>query len=474
MSDPMDDRIRAYYRSIEAEPPVRLMGNVARAIDRASAPVPHRLWRPAFALAAAGTLVIVLGLVVRGLMPGPLPSASPAVAESPSQPVASPTGVTSPTPSPSPPPTATPTPTPTPTPTAVAPLPTGTFGPAYSNSIGRNFYTATLLKDGRVLVAGGLGTGDGGPIGRLAVAQIWDPSTGKFTATGSMNLPRYQHTATLLEDGRVLIVGGADMSDGYDNLASAELYDPATGKFTLTRSMAVGRARQTATLLPDGRVLIAGGANTVALAEAEVYDPATGVFTVTGSMATSRERASATLLGGQVLAAGGLGSTTPGGAGVALSSAEIYDPATGSFRPTEPMNEARYDQAAAIFSDQAHPSAAYVLLAGGTGASGQALDTAEVFDPSRDNFGSTRPMSAARGTPTATFVLPGYVLVIGGPATSATADLFDPATGDFATVGRAGAGAGQTATRLSTNCSVLLSGPGGKAWELFRLQSCVS
>jgi hypothetical protein len=324
--------------------------------------------------------------------------------------------------------------------------------------------------DGRVLVAGGLGTGKGGGIGRLTTAQIWDPATGKFTATGSMLVPRYQHTATLLKDGRVLMVGGADMSDGTDNLASAELYDPNTGTFTSTGSMLVGRARHTATLLGDGRVLIAGGANSLAIAESEIYDPGTGKFTATGSMAYTRQRASGTLLpDGRVLVAGGLGSKTQGAPETALATAETFNPSTGRFTATDPMNVARYDQAAAKFVYPIHPTGGFVLLAGGIGANGSALNTAEVFDPSRNNFGLTpQPMSAARSVVTVTFLsATNELLVVGGTGGSATADLFEMTGAQWKSIGSAGKGAGQTATQLS-DCRVLLSGAGGQSWEMFR------
>jgi hypothetical protein len=485
MSDPVGDRLRSYYRAIEADPPARLTSNVARGFESATPPHGFRtFWRPAFGAGIVAVVVIVGALVLRGVGPLPLPTPSGPVAASQSaSPGGSPTGSTEPsqtpteTPTPTPATTATetpgpsptPTPTPSPTPSPAPTLAINHFGTAFSNSLGRNFYTATLLQNGKVLIAGGLGTGSGGPIGRLTAAQLWDPDTGKFTATGSLNVPRYQHTATLLKNGKVLLVGGADMSDGYDNLASAELYDPATGKFAVTGSLAIGRARHTATLLNDGRVLIAGGANTLSVSEAEIYNPATGEFTVTGSMTYSRERATATALkDGRVLVAGGMGSETQGAPEAALASAEIYDPSSGTFTATEPMNVARYDQAAAGFFYSTHPSAAYVLLAGGKGASGSALNSAEVFDPVRGNFGLTpQPMTAARGMVTTTTLQSGGVLVVGGTGSTATADLFDPTGAQFNSIGSAGNGGGQTATLLG-DCRILLSGTGGKSWELFR------
>ena len=133
-----------------------------------------------------------------------------------------------------------------------------------------------------MLIAGGMHTPKGGDVAiKGSLAEIYDPVTQKFTPTGSMADERVYFTATLLGNGRVLVAGGADLMDGIDNLATAELYDPATGEFTRTGSMAQGRAAHTATLLSDGRVLIAGGygGGTSPLSSTEIYDPATGKFT---------------------------------------------------------------------------------------------------------------------------------------------------------------------------------------------------
>ena len=135
-------------------------------------------------------------------------------------------------------------------------------------------HTATLLPNGQVLVAGGFGGN------YLASAELYDPATGLWTATGSMAAARFCHTVTLLPNGQVLVAGG--FNDASGALASAELYDPATGLWTATGSMATKRDGHTATLLPNGQVLVAGGYNGVFLASAELYDPATGLWTATG------------------------------------------------------------------------------------------------------------------------------------------------------------------------------------------------
>src|SRR5262249_28742599 len=132
---------------------------------------------------------------------------------------------------------------------------------------------------------------------------------GSWSATGSMATPRQRHTATLLQDGRVLVTGGMVGVESSTATASAEIYDPVTGTWSLTGNMMKARSRHTATLLPNGKVLIAGGrgTNTLSRSSAELYDPATGVFTLTGAMADARDNFSANLLAdGRVLVSGGV------------------------------------------------------------------------------------------------------------------------------------------------------------------------
>ena len=212
-----------------------------------------------------------------------------------------------------------------------------------SMAFAREYHTATLLKDGRVLIAGGEWT-NGIEWESLPFAEIYDPATGAFSVTGSLNEPRYGHTATLLTDGRVLITGGVSTTN-LGRIASAEIYDPATGSFTYAGSMAVPRSFHTATLLLNGQVLISGGDNAAAVA-AEVYNPATNSFQTVGSMTTPRSWHTATALAdGTVLIAGGW--SFPG----ATASAEIYDPASGMFNRTADMNSGRLMHTATLLSD---------------------------------------------------------------------------------------------------------------------------
>jgi hypothetical protein len=183
---------------------------------------------------------------------------------------------------------------------------------------GRSSHTATLLPNGKVLVAGGFSDG----LLQVASAELWDPATGTWTSTGSLPEARVNHTATLLPNGKVLVAGGRGNGSFLTSLAGAELYDPASGTWTATGNLGVGRGGHTATLLPDGRVLVAGGISSSSgiLASAELYDPATGIWTATGSLVGARTRGTATLLSnGQVLVAGGNDSSN-----VALATAELY------------------------------------------------------------------------------------------------------------------------------------------------------
>jgi hypothetical protein len=178
----------------------------------------------------------------------------------------------------------------------------GTFTATGSMHAARLCHTATLLPGGQVLAAG-IGSGSGG----APSAELYNPTAGTWTVTGGMITPTDGHTATLLPDGQVLVTGGSTDTCRFGGVSNAELYNPATGTWAATGSMTTARVDQSATLLNNGQVLIAGGANSTAvLSSAELYNPATGKFTRTGSMTTAREGQSATMLpDGQVLVTAG-------------------------------------------------------------------------------------------------------------------------------------------------------------------------
>ncbi len=271
-----------------------------------------------------------------------------------------------------------------------------TFSPTGPMTVARASHTATVLADGRVLIAGGdTAHGNAGQT-TLASAEVYDPKTGTFSPTGSMTIPRTCATATLLADGRVLVAGGNPDDWGMaSSLASAEMYDPATGTFSATGSMHKPRCDATSTLLPDGRVLVAGGffitAGTGMDASAELYDPKTGTFSLTGPMATARAWHTSTLLGdGRVLVTGGVS----GASASSVASAELYDPKTGTFGPTGAMAVARAGHTATQLAD------GRVLVAGGSGCDdvdgcGAAstgfnyLASAELYDPKTGTFSAT-------------------------------------------------------------------------------------
>ncbi len=221
-----------------------------------------------------------------------------------------------------------------------------------------------------------------------------------------MNTPRYNATTTLLPNGQVLVVGGVDNLGA--TLASAELYNPATGTWSLTSSMILARQLHTATLLQDGKVLISGGVGTADyLAEAELYDPSIGTWSTTGSMNASRYGFTATLLSnGNVLVAGGLNSNGPNFTNY-LAEAELYDPSTGTWSPTGSMNVARNFHSTTLLSN------GQALVAGGINNTG-VLASAELYDPSSGTWTLTGSMNVGRADYPATLLPSGQVLVAGG------------------------------------------------------------
>lgn len=236
----------------------------------------------------------------------------------------------------------------------------------------RAAHTATLLPDGRVLLAGGFQEDGQGHELAIDSAELYDPRTDTFTRTGPLNEARDGHTATLLPDGRVLLVGGWGT---YGRLATAEIYDLATEQFTLTGSLSAPRAGMTASLLEDGRVLIAGGqqARNAPLLAAEIYDPRTGQFSLAAELIEGREGHTAlTLPDGRILLAGG---TSP--AGQPLASAELFDPNTSRFIRIADLTIPRHKHAAVLLET------GVVLLLGGSDERdwrGQ-YHTTELFDP---------------------------------------------------------------------------------------------
>jgi hypothetical protein len=260
----------------------------------------------------------------------------------------------------------------------------------------RQWHTATLLPNGKVLIAGG--HGDHGDF--LSSAELYDPESRTFVATGTMTTARTGHTATLLENGKVLIAGGSVADLKF--LASAELYDPHSGTFAATGAMTTAREWHTATLLPSGKVLVAGGNNVVVVSNSDLYDPASETFTATGALATARHNHTATLLqSGKALVVGGNQDAAY------FSSSELYDPASGSFTSTGAMTAPRYWHTATLLDS------GKVLIAGGT-AYVEVFSSAELYDPASGTFTTTGTMIAARHSHTATLLQNGKVLVAGG------------------------------------------------------------
>lgn len=274
----------------------------------------------------------------------------------------------------------------------------GTWSPAADLNQARQGHTATLLPDGKVLIAGGKDSA-GQPVAAL---QLFDPATGSFTALFPMSRPRSQHTATLLKDGRVLIAGG---TDGQGALPGLEIYDPGTQTVSLVgATLLTPRQRHSAILLYDSRVLIVGGSNSSGvLNSVELFNPADGTIAPAAALNIARTLASAArLLNGTVLVAGGQNPQNQD-----LNSVEVYDPKKNTFTLlTALMNTPRSGHLGLRLLNNGK-----ILLAGGTTA-GQLVPTVEVYDPVTGTFWQVGSPDTARNLFGANFFAEPYTGIL--------------------------------------------------------------
>jgi N-acetylneuraminic acid mutarotase len=272
-----------------------------------------------------------------------------------------------------------------------------TWSAAASMSNGRAYYAATLLANGKVLVAGGFNAGNS-----LSSAELYDPSSNTWSAAASMSNGRAFYTATRLANGKVLVTGGIVGSTGI--LSTAELYDPISNTWSAASSMSRPRGLHTTTLLANGKVLVTGGLNNNGYqSSAELYDPGSNTWSSAGFLSTARARHTATLLAnGKVLVAGGFNSSG------CLSSAELYDPGSNTWSVVAPLHTARLNHTATLLSN------GKVLVAGGYNASDGYLPSAELYDPGTNTWSTAGAMSTARVDHTATLLAGGLVLIAGG------------------------------------------------------------
>jgi len=258
---------------------------------------------------------------------------------------------------------------------------------------GRRSHTATLLQDGKVLVAGGLVTQTLG----TATAELYDPSTNSWSPAASMPDELYDQTAVLLPNGKVLIAGGSSAGP----IQNVSLYDPATNTWSRAAAMAHPRTNHTMTLLPNGKVLVTGGTSMGGfLASAELYDPAANTWVSAGSMMTAHVNHTATALpNGKVLVVGGVTTEV-------LASAEIYDSATNTWTAASSMATAR------VFHGPVLLPNGNVMVVGGTNTAD--LASTEIYDPVADTWTAGPPLAAPRYAQTTTALPDGQVVVIGG------------------------------------------------------------
>ena len=339
--------------------------------------------------------------------------------------------------------------------------------PTGSLRTARASHTATVLTNGLALVAGGTG----GANNALASSELYNSASGSWTSTGEMNVARVSARAVLLPNGTVLTMGGCIVNDCLGNTTkSAEIFNPSTGTWSVTGSMRTGRAEFVAVLLPSGHVLVAGGCTSYdaagcvgVTAAAELYNPATGTWTVTGAMRAARMALTATvLINGKALIAGGQTAASD-----ALGSSELYNPATGTFTLTGRLITPRSGHTATLLKS------GLVLMAGGENVNGISISKAELYNPTTGMYVATGNMPSNRQEHVAVMLSTGAVLIAGGNNVNLTTTtplascaIYNPTTGTWgAATGMTSARADHTATLLH-NGHVLVAGGDNTAGEL--------
>jgi hypothetical protein len=293
-------------------------------------------------------------------------------------------------------------------------------------------------------------------------AELYDPLTEVFTLTGPMTNARWSHTATLLLDGRVLVAGGftdpTTNANAQPVLDTAEIYDPATGLWTAVGSMSTRRALHVAALLPDGRVLVAGGRtcngppplacnSAFTTRTAEIFNPATGTWTPTANMNSDRTTTSAVLLlDGRVLVPAGF----PGG----QNTAETYNPSTGTWTATGPMSMNRARQGAMLLPDGT------ALVAAGSTGPGTHL-TSDTYNPATNTWTPAGNVLQTRFNYFFTELPNGKVLIAGGAnAAASSAEVYDPSTRTWADAGTMPNPHGSSSSNGNSTRTALLSADG--------------
>ncbi len=324
----------------------------------------------------------------------------------------------------------------------------GTWAPTGTMRSARDGHTATILTNGRILAAGGTNNGVA-----LTSAELYNPAAGTWASTGSMNVARTNARAVVLSNGSVLVVGGCVNDCLSATTKSAELYNPTAGTFTATGSMVQARAEFAVTLLANGQVLVAGGCTAFDVNgcasvtnKAEIYNPATGTWKATGALRGARHAMTATLLpSGKVLVPGGATAASD-----AVNSSEIYDPTAKTWALGLKMVTARSDYASIMLGT------GKVLFMGGENINGVGINKAELYNPSTGKFTATGNMTATREEHPAVLLANGNVLVSGGIKKTltterplASAELYNPTTGTWTATGSmSNARAGHTSTVL--------------------------